>query len=300
MPQDTKRLCFPRALVEGLKHPADERALEALKKIRGLDSLTRKIIEWGLEGKIRRELLASCLRVSEKQCPSLYELYLDCAKTLGVPEPPELFVECNPHPVSYIVGVTQAMIVVSTGLVDVLDEDELRFVLGHELGHFIYEHTLYQTMAHYISQILALVGRMTLGIGEIIGKGLEAALLSWSRVSDFSADRAGLLACQDLDAAVRALVKLGAPSKKLWSEINIEELLRQAEELEAQQEQEEAPEGKLAKLRSKVSGAIDKLRGLTIGRRTQPWPVLRIRELVKWARSPQYKAVLAAGLPLEA
>ena len=283
---------------EELQHPSDTRALDVLKKMRGLDTLVRKVIEWGLEGGIRQELLANCVRVGPIQCPSLHRLYSECAEVLGVREPPELFVECNPHPASYTVGVSKAMVVVSTGLVEVMDDDELRFVLGHELGHHICQHTLYLTMARYISQLLALVGKLTLSVGEVIGKGLEVALLSWSRVSDFSADRAGLLACQDLDAAIRALVKLSVPARRLWNEINVEELLRQAEELEAEPAREEEPEGKLARLKARVARVSDRLRGLTIGRRTQPWPVLRIKELVSWARSDIYKAILARGVPL--
>jgi len=297
--QARERLYFPGISMDELQHPSDRKALSALRKVRGLDVITRKMIEWGLEGKIRKELMASCLRVSEKQCPSLYGLYVDCTRTLGVEDPPELFVECNPHPSSYIVGVTKAMVVLSTGLIDVMDEGELRFVLGHMLGHHLCQHVLYQTMARYISQILDLVARTTLGVGGLVGKPLEVALMSWSRVSEFSADRAGLLACQDLDTALRALVKLGVPSKKLWSEVNIEELLKQAAELEPELEVEVPPEGRLAKLKGKLGQLKEKLSKLTIGTRAQPWPVLRIRELVKWARSGEYEAILAKGEPLE-
>ncbi|RLI07877.1 hypothetical protein DRO32_03220 [Candidatus Bathyarchaeota archaeon] len=298
--------------MEVLQHPADRKALAALKKVKGLDFLTRKAIEWGIEGRIRKELLANCLRVGERQCPSLHELYVDCASSLGVEEPPELFVECNPYPVSYIVGVSKAMIVLSTGLVDVMEEDEVRFALGHELGHFLCQHVLYQTMVRYISEIVARLGDVISVAGPLGGmtkvavKPIEVALLSWSRVSEFSADRAGLIACRDLDTALSALVKLGIPSRKLWGEVDVGELVRQAEELELEIEEgveefEEPsePEGKLAKVRKGLAKVKEKVKGLagkwsraSIGTRTQPWPILRVRELVMWAGSEEYEGLL--------
>lgn len=120
----------------------------------------------------------------------------------------------NPWPNAFTTGVYKPVVVITSGMLDTFEESELRFVFGHELGHYVCEHVPYKTLAQFLSIILAQVGQMTLGIGKVLGAGLELALYAWDRRSEFSADRAGLLVAQDDNASIRALMKLAAPVEK--------------------------------------------------------------------------------------
>jgi len=268
--------------MEAIQHPWDREALEALKKVKGLDFVTKKLLELGFERVKKIQLLANSLKVSERQCPSLYKVYRECCDILDV-EPPEFYIECNPFPNAYTFGYTQAFVVITSGLLEVLDEDELHFVLGHELGHFKCGHILYMMMAQNIRLILSWLGQITLGLGRLIGAGLEYALLAWSRKAEFSADRAGLLAAQNDEAAIRALMKLAAPVEKVWREVSVEEILRQAEEFESLTD-----EDLLSKF-YKFFYTIEM---------THPWLIIRTREAKAWIESDEYKDILKRGVPL--
>ena len=84
------------------------------------------------------------------------------------------------------------------------------------------------------------MGTLTLGIGDVVTIGLITAITNWLKKSQFTADRAGLLACQDIDVATKALIKQALGSKKLYSQINIEEYLRQGEELDEDEDKSTA------------------------------------------------------------
>ena len=127
------------------------------------------------------------------------------------------------------IGKDRPFIVLTTGLVNLNDEEELRFVVGHELGHILSGHAVYRTMLLILIQLSIRIAWMPigyLGLRAIIW-GLE----EWFRKSEVSCDRAGLLAGQDVDAARRALMKLaGGPQ---LSELNPDAFREQAREYDA-------------------------------------------------------------------
>ena len=63
---------------------------------------------------------------------------------LDAAEVPELYIRANPFPTAVTIGMDKPLIVVNSALVDLLDEEELAFVLGHELGHAISGHAVYR------------------------------------------------------------------------------------------------------------------------------------------------------------
>ena len=52
---------------------------------------------------------------------------------------------------AFAIGMEKHTIVITSGLVELLEDDELRFVIGHELGHIKSGHMLYRTMAVFLS-----------------------------------------------------------------------------------------------------------------------------------------------------
>ena len=96
-------------------------------------------------------------------------------------------------------------------MVDLMDAEEIRFVIGHELGHVLSGHSVYRTMLYHLINLaarLALVPFAWIGLKAVIW-GLE----EWYRKSELSCDRAGLLATQDVEAARRALMKTAGGSR---------------------------------------------------------------------------------------
>ncbi len=75
------------------------------------------------------------IRVDHRQYPSVYARYAEAGAALDVAELPELYVEQNPMIGGKAIGLDKPFIVITTGAVQQLDEDELRTLLGHELGH---------------------------------------------------------------------------------------------------------------------------------------------------------------------
>jgi Zn-dependent protease with chaperone function len=254
------------------EHPADRSALVALRKLSGFDVLLRKLFGLFNERAFRLSYLAGAVKVSERQFPHIYALVRDGAYVLDLPEVPEVFVKQDPTVNAMTLGRDHPFIVITTGLVNLHDAEELRFVIGHELGHVLSGHAVYRTMLLWLVQMATRIAWMPIGfIGlRAIIWGLE----EWFRKSELSCDRAGLLAGQDLDAARRALMKLaGGP---YLSELNPDAFREQAREYDA------VPD---------VRDSILKL--LQLQGNTHPFAVVRYAELDHWVTNGSYERILA-------
>lgn len=217
---------LPGLSIDEFRHPNDQRATAALRQVPGFDKLIAKLLEIGLERMLYIENISSNLRVTPKMFPRLHKNLLWATKILDVPEP-EMYVTTDPNPNAWTFGHTKPFITLTTGLVDMMTDEEVFFVIGHELGHIKGGHVLYRTMAHYMRQIVEWLGDVTLGIGSLLGRGLIYALLEWYRCAELTGDRAGLLCVQDLEAARNAFMKMAAGTVRLAAEIDREEFLRQ-------------------------------------------------------------------------
>src|SRR5439155_428411 len=124
-------------------------------------------------------------------------------------------------------GMDRPFIVINSGTLRLLDDDEMRNVLGHELGHVMSGHALYYT-------ILVLILNVSLGalpfLAGIAILPIQLALLEWFRKSELSSDRAGLLACQDPTASLRVNLKFAGGGD--MSQMDLNAFLVQAREYE--------------------------------------------------------------------
>jgi hypothetical protein len=154
-------------------------------------------------------------------------------------------------------------------------------VLAHELGHIKSGHVLYKTMARCISLLLTIVGDMTLGLGRLIGRSLEAALLEWDRKSEFTADRAASLVVQDSQVMLSLMMKLAGGTLFQRDQMDAQEFLKQAD------------------LYQDVDvNLLDRMyKLLMVSAVSHPLIIVRARESVKWAESQQYKDILAGRYP---
>src|SRR5690625_1931201 len=128
------------------EHPADRAALAALRRVPGFDEVLRKLFGLFGEKPIRWAFQANAVRVSEKQFPRVHRLYREVLETLDSPEEYELFVSQTPLVNAGAYGMDRPFIVLNSGTLALLDDDELTFLLGHELGHILSGHVLYRTM----------------------------------------------------------------------------------------------------------------------------------------------------------
>src|SRR5947209_15697728 len=133
-------------------HPADNRALAALRAIPGIDTALKKLLEVTGESAIRVIFTASAVKVTPKQCPDLYAKLQVACTTLGV-DMPELFVQQNPIVNAFTGGVKNPVIVLHSQLIERLNDEEVLAVIAHEVGHIHAEHVLYITAAHLLEAL---------------------------------------------------------------------------------------------------------------------------------------------------
>lgn len=268
---------FPNLNPSVFQHDWDVRALDILKRARGFDALMSKVMEYGWERYFSVQNIASNIEISERQCPELYLMLKDAASALAVPVP-KLYINMDPLPNAFTYGHKAPFIIIHHSLVDLLESDELFFVIAHEVGHIKCEHVLYIMVARNIQTIMQIIGQATLGIGALIGQGLVLLFLDWLRKAELSADRAGLLVTQDLDVGLRVLMKLaGGASPKLLSRLDCDAFLAQAEQY--------------YELDKDTLSGLYKL--LQTAYLSHPWPVLRAAELKRWYDSGDYGRIVS-------
>src|SRR5256885_12497444 len=141
-PPDRARVRLPGISSRAYEHPADRSALVAMRKLTGFDVLLKRLAGLFSDRSLRLMFLASSVRASQERSPQLHSLLLDGASILDLPQVPELFISQNPLPNAMTLGSDKPFIVVTTGLVELLDTEEMRFTIGHELGHVLSGHAV--------------------------------------------------------------------------------------------------------------------------------------------------------------
>lgn len=226
---DRARTRFPGISSRAYEHPADRSALVALRSLTGFDTVLRKLSGLISERALRLMFLGGSVRVGENQFRNLHDMVRDSSYILDLQEVPELYVMQDPSPNAMAIGSDHPFIVINTGLLELLDDEETRFVVGHEVGHILSGHAVYKTMVIILTRLSYALAWLPLG-GVAI-RAILLGLMEWSRKSELSADRAGLLAGQDLDAVRRATMKMAGGTT--LTEMSSEAFMEQAREYDA-------------------------------------------------------------------
>ena len=263
---------LPQISPAAWEHPTDRAALGALQTIPGFDTLLRKVVGMFGERNVRINYQAQALKVGPSQYPDIHELLREVCETLDTEIPP-LYVSQTPLVNAGAVGVDKPFIVLNSSLIELSDPDQLRFVLGHEVGHIMSEHVLYRTLLflllEFAGPMVPLVTQATFPI--------TLALLEWNRKAEISSDRAGLIAVQEPEAAMSALGILAGGIRGREVEVNIEALQAQAAEY----------------LDADGLDSFFKLMS-TIGK-VHPFPVIRVAELQNFMDSGNYRSIVEDG-----
>lgn len=251
------------------EHPFDREALNKVKAIPLLPQAVNVLLNWTA---IKWNIVSLCgnnYHITNSACPELYSIAREVFINLDLETFPDLYSQQDYYINAYTTGHQKdAYMVLSSGAIDRLEKAELQFVIGHESGHIKSGHVLYHILCAYMSQILSKIpGADTL---------LQPALWYWNRMSEFTADRAGLLACQDLNAALSAIMKMSGLPQRYDDSASVEGFMLQAREFE-----------------EKYGGSSDKLiKLLEIFDEDHPWTVVRAAELIRWGESGSYDDIL--------
>jgi Zn-dependent protease with chaperone function len=255
------------------RHPLDLEATKTLKQIPGLDMMVRNLLGPVAEQVFYVENIASSILVGEKQLPHLHQLLLGACKTLDM-EVPQLYIRQHPAPNAYTFAMRgkQPFIMLHTSLVDILTPEEIQAVIAHELGHLKCDHSVYLTPVN----LLILATAAIPNVGAILAQSIQTQLLQWVRCAEFTCDRAALLATQNPKVVMSLLMKLSGGSPTLASQLNLDAFIDQArayDEISKTEMGEMVKQARTAQL-------------------SHPVPVLRAREIDRWASSKEYHNVL--------
>lgn len=255
------------------EHPFDRKALMDLESIPGLETVAKFITKNTIEKYYTIQCTGSNLKVTKATYPRIYEYLEYACQILDMRFVPDLYIQWGYDINAYTVGAERPIIVLNSGLIDLCDENEILFIIGHECGHIKSNHMLYHMMAQLINQIINQIP-----LGRYASFPLQYALFYWSRMSEFTSDRAGWLCCQNLNAVVRAFVKMAGLPISEYKNIDAKAFVLQASNFQM--------------LDYENLNKVIKL--LSIADSSHPWTVMRGAELIRWINSGDGKNVVMA------
>ena len=175
---------------------------------------------------IRRRLMATSVRLSPRMAPDVHRMANDCAERLEIDTSHELYAYAGPqfNAACFKPEDDRVCVMFSSGLLEAFEGAELKFVVGHELGHHVYRH-------HDIPIGMLLRGR------EKPEPRLALELFSWSRYAEISADRAGAFCAEDIHGVSRALFKLASGLSGRTIRFELEDFLAQVDAMQVEDDE---------------------------------------------------------------
>ena len=254
------------------RHPLDKQATQVLKQLPGLDIAIRSLLGPMGEQFFYLENIAASVLVGPTQLPNIYNLLVEACEVLDL-EVPQLYIKQHPVPNAYTFAMRgkQPFVVVHTSLIELLNEAELQAVIGHELGHLKCDHGVYLTLANLLT-----LATSQLPFGSVLMQSWQSQIMEWVRCAEFTCDRAALLATQDARTVASVLMKLSGGSPSLSPQLNLDAFIEQANSYDAISESEIG----------------EMLKRLKTDELSHPVPVLRAREISRWAQTPTYQSLL--------
>lgn len=255
----------------------DKKALDGLKKVPLLPQVIHKFHEAGIDRWMYCWNMSSSVRCGPKQYPTLDAILRECCQILDMPEP-ELYISNNPFPNAFAGGIERPYITVRSSMVDTLSDEQMYYLIGHELGHIKAGHLLYMSVARVLLPILDLIGRRFVGLGDAATIALVAAFYEWLRQAEITCDRAGLLCAQQFELAAGGILALTGGPNRLADESSLEAFLDQSRSYQEMDLMDGI--GKLM---------IFLMYGMSA---THPMPVHRVRLLENWVDDGSFDRIL--------
>lgn len=254
------------------EHPADRAATAALQAIPHLDTVLRRVIEYGYERALRRSILGSSVRLGANQLPHVWHAHALAYATLDLEPAPDLYLTQHPIANALTVGAGRPVVVVNSQLVQLLEAEQLRAVFAHEAGHVLSDHVLYGTALVIVLRLSSLPGI------PVPLFPLRTALMEWARAAELSCDRAAALVTRDPTAVCRTLMVIAAGAEA--ANLDLDVFMLQAQDYR----ERASPFDRLSRLLSDLN-------------LTHPMSVQRVHELMQWVRSGAYDRIVAGEYP---
>lgn len=200
----------------------DANLYESLLKSRTVTKVNEQIskLEADNPTSIRRRLLATSVRLSTGMAPDLHRMADECIEALQMDTPLELYAFASPtfNAMCFKPEDGKLYVMFASSLLEAFNENELKFVVGHELGHHVYRH-------HDIP-----IGYILRG-NQRPNPRLALKLFTWSRYAEISADRAGAHCAKDFEAVARALFKLSSGLSGKFIQFSLPDFLQQVDDM---------------------------------------------------------------------
>jgi hypothetical protein len=234
-----------------------------------LDTVVRKLIEWGFERALRQFHLGNSVKVGEQQLPELWASHVAMCRILDMPDVYDLYVTTPVLGVAQAVGTTKPIMVIDAIPLEDLGTGEQRALIAHELGHILSDHMVYRTALNILLSVGSPLG-IFLGIPF---RAVRAVLLEWYRAAELSCDRAATIAVRDPQIVCRLQMVLaaGMPASKL----NLDAFMAQAFEFHTWDD----PSDRVRRFFNELG-------------KTHPDAVRRVSEVLKWVQSGEYDRII--------
>jgi len=258
---------YPEIASQTWEHPADKAALTALRAIPGLDDLVKITVGQLMESYHMAENKDKLITVNTKQHAKLYAVYKSVLHTFDVDKEWPLYLSSDGGINAMAGGMHSPFIIITIDAAK-LGEDSVRMILAHEIGHLLAGHVLYRTMLNVLLSAGWWSGLVPITIPVYLGTML--AMLEWQRCSEFTADRASLLAMGEVQPVTKVLSLFEDPNKSVEALIDLME--------------KKIP----AFMKPVLADSLNGLRRLT---QTHPDPQIRIDALNTWYQSQEYQDI---------
>ena len=211
------------------------------------------------------------INITNESLPKMHQQLVDACAILGVKEIPTYSTDWEYAPYHFSNGEKHRRIVMMSGSADLFTDDEMMFVLGHELGHMACGHKPYHMLLETF--YMPFVNDAAFKAWASI---IKLPLMEWYRISDYTADRMGLLCCQDINAAITTMIKKAGLPKKCYNNIEVQSFVQQARDFE-----------------ENFTDTMDRVvKVLSIRSAEFPWLVVRAGKLYDWYHSDEYRQII--------
>jgi Zn-dependent protease with chaperone function len=260
---------YPNISSKAYEHPADRAATAALKAVPMLDTVVRKLVEWGYERALRQSFLGNSVRVGESQLPELWAAHSGVCRILDMPDVYDLYITWGVMGGAQAIGSGKPMIVMDSGLLEKLGPGEQRVILAHEVGHILSDHVLYMTA---LNILLSATGGIPFPVALPL-RAVRTVLLEWYRAAELSCDRAATLAVRDPRIVCRTLMVIGGGLSA--DRLNLDAFMTQAMEYQNWDD----PSDRVRRFFNEIG-------------RTHPYAVRRVSEVMEWVQTGEYDRIV--------
>ena len=215
--------------MDRLVYRGDRKALAELLADASFSSTVNRLLGELKPHNARKELLTRALKISRGMMPGLYQVTDGCAETLQLKVEIEIYVNQDSrfNAACYPPVKEKVLLVVTSSLLKKFSQDELAFVIGHELGHYLYEHTRFPV--DYILE----------NNGGSLSPLHAMKLYAWIRNAEITADRVGMICCRKFDVAANTFFKLSSGITSSAFQFSVKDYLAQLEDLRHEVAQQE-------------------------------------------------------------